>query len=282
MATVTPGKTFTSNEIVTPANLNLLGTPSVVIASNEVTAAKIADANVTTAKIADANVTTAKIAANAVTAAKLGTTEQKQICKAWVNFYGGIATGTGGPGTSLVTTNGSANAVWTTGTTSAISVGIIYYISTIGGVGSATLGGVNVATGGIQITGVISASQYAIKLLAGPATSSQTVSGNGTASGFTFSSSGIRSSYNVSSVTRNGVGDYTINFTTPMTDAFYSVSGSASYYDTVADFNTPVFSVRRLLTANPVRIESVQVQTSVPTSLTGYDCGLICVQVFGN
>jgi len=63
MATVTPGKVFTSNEIVTPANLNLLGTPSVVIANNEVTTAKIADANVTTAKIADANVTTAKLAA---------------------------------------------------------------------------------------------------------------------------------------------------------------------------------------------------------------------------
>jgi microcystin-dependent protein len=61
MATVTPGKVFTSNEIVTPANLNLLGTPSVVIASNEVTTAKIADAAVTTAKIADGAVTQAKL-----------------------------------------------------------------------------------------------------------------------------------------------------------------------------------------------------------------------------
>jgi len=61
MATVTPGKVFTSNEIVTPANLNLLGTPSVVIASNEVTMAKIADAAVTTAKIADGAVTQAKL-----------------------------------------------------------------------------------------------------------------------------------------------------------------------------------------------------------------------------
>lgn len=51
MATVIPGKTFTSNEIVTPANLNLLGTPSVVVADNEVTAAKIADGAVTQAKL---------------------------------------------------------------------------------------------------------------------------------------------------------------------------------------------------------------------------------------
>ena len=63
MATVTPGKVFTSNEIVTPANLNLLGTPAVALADNEVTAAKIATDAVTTAKIADANVTTPKLAA---------------------------------------------------------------------------------------------------------------------------------------------------------------------------------------------------------------------------
>jgi hypothetical protein len=34
----------------------------------------------------------------------------------------------------------------------------------------------------------------------------------------------IRSSYNVSSVTKNATGDYTVNFATAMTDANYSVS----------------------------------------------------------
>jgi microcystin-dependent protein len=52
MATVTPSKTFTSNEIVTPANLNLLGTPTVALADSEVTTVKIADAAVTTPKLA--------------------------------------------------------------------------------------------------------------------------------------------------------------------------------------------------------------------------------------
>ena len=33
-------------------------------------------------------ITTAEIAANAVTYAKIGTTEQGQLCKAWVNFNG--------------------------------------------------------------------------------------------------------------------------------------------------------------------------------------------------
>ena len=35
----------------------------------------------------------------------------------------------------------------------------------------------------------------------------------------------IRASFNVSSITDNGTGNYTINFTTAMTDANYSVSG---------------------------------------------------------
>jgi hypothetical protein len=71
-------------------------------------------------------ITTAEIAANAVTYAKIGTTEQGQLCKAWVNFNG---------------------------------------------------------------TGTVA----------------------------------IRASYNVSSITDNGTGDYTVNFTTALADANYSV-----------------------------------------------------------
>ena len=37
----------------------------------------------------------------------------------------------------------------------------------------------------------------------------------------------IRASGNVSSITDNGAGNYTINFTTALTDANYAVSGSA-------------------------------------------------------
>lgn len=82
-----------------------------------------------TTTLTSANIGTAQLVNGSVTAEKLGTTEQKQICKAWVNFNG-----TTSPGT-------------------------------------------------------------------------------------------IRSSYNVSSVTKNGTGDYTVNFTTALADANYSVSG---------------------------------------------------------
>ena len=73
----------------------------------------------------DGVITTDDIAANSVTYAKIGTTEQGQLCKAWVNFNG---------------------------------------------------------------TGTVA----------------------------------IRASYNVSSITDNGTGDYTVNFTTALTDANYA------------------------------------------------------------
>jgi len=38
----------------------------------------------------------------------------------------------------------------------------------------------------------------------------------------------IRASGNVSSITDNGTGDYTVNFTTAMTDANYSIAGTAT------------------------------------------------------
>ena len=79
----------------------------------------------------DGVITTDDIAANAVTYAKIGTTEQGQLCKAWVNFNG---------------------------------------------------------------TGTVA----------------------------------IRASYNVSSITDNGTGNYTINFTSALADANYSTTISCS------------------------------------------------------
>jgi hypothetical protein len=41
----------------------------------------------------------------------------------------------------------------------------------------------------------------------------------------------IRSSYNVSSITDNGTGDYTVNFATALSDANYAVSGMSTQND---------------------------------------------------
>lgn len=63
----------------------------------------------------------------------------------------------------------------------------------------------------------------------GTNTSSATDIVNGSARAwvnFIGSSGLIRAGYNVSSVTRNSTGDYTVNFTTPMSDAYFSAHAS--------------------------------------------------------
>jgi hypothetical protein len=80
MATVTPGIVWVSGETVTPAKLNSAAAPTVVVADDEITTAKILDANVTAAKMAatldlssktvtlpDASVAQAKLASNVTT-----------------------------------------------------------------------------------------------------------------------------------------------------------------------------------------------------------------------
>ena len=50
----------------------------------------------------------------------------------------------------------------------------------------------------------------------------------------------IRASGNVSSITDNGTGDYTVNFTTAMLDANYSVSLTTQSGDTISSTRTAV------------------------------------------
>jgi hypothetical protein len=61
----------------------------------------------------------------------------------------------------------------------------------------------------------------------------------------------IRASFNVSSITDNGTGDYTVNFTTAMADANYSLAGT-----TVGIFawqgSAPTSSAVRVITVNSV------------------------------
>jgi hypothetical protein len=126
-----------------------------------------------TTSLTSANIGTAQLVNGSVTASKLGTNEQKQICKAWVNFNG-----TTSPGT-------------------------------------------------------------------------------------------IRSSYNVSSVTRIATGRYSVNFTTPMTDTNYSVSGSCEATCSVDD-----------TTGSPFGLSSSLIATGNASVLTNET--YVCVSIFGN
>ena len=84
----------------------------------------------------------------------------------------------------------------------------------------------------------------------------------------------IRGSGNVSSITDNGTGNYTVNFTTAMTDANYSVSGIAS--DVGGTGNRGLVSLYTGITTPAVG--SFRIFTFADT--TQSDNAFICVSVF--
>ena len=85
----------------------------------------------------------------------------------------------------------------------------------------------------------------------------------------------IRASFNVSSITDNGTGDYTLNFTTAMPDANYAVIGSAQYAAS-AGSAVPIFGLNRNtgLSTSSVRINTNSVADS-PVDTTS-----VCASIF--
>jgi hypothetical protein len=218
MATLNKGYTFTSGDVVTPTKLNNLVDAATVtniqtadIADSQITTAKIADANVTTAKIADSQITTAKIANNAVTNAKIRDSAALSVIGRSANSTGQVADIDAGTDGHVLRRSGT------------------------------TLGFGQIAEAGIANNAVatdqIANSAVTAAKLSGAQTGSAPIYGcrawvnfDGTKdiNGNTSTSNTdrlIRASGNVSSVKRNSLGDYTINFTTAMPNANYAVSG---------------------------------------------------------
>ena len=89
---------------------------------------------------------------------------------------------------------------------------------------------------------------------------------------FTIANGGIRASGNVSSVTDNGTGDYTVNFTNALADANYAVSTSSGGTSGVI---------------GEVVFEDITPRTSIlfrfvafTTSYLGFDCAQLNVAIF--
>lgn len=118
--------------------------------------------------------------------------------KAWVNFSGVPLNGTYGRVGTLITVAMTAHGM-TTGQVASLSF---------------TTGG---ATSGSYTVTVLDANNFTV-----------TDSISGSTSGNVTRNNFIRGSFNVSSVTDNSTGDYTVNFTTAMVDANYSISGTTS------------------------------------------------------
>jgi hypothetical protein len=142
------------------------------------------------------------LAANAVTFAKIGTTEQGQLCKAWVNFNAGANTNLTG------TYSQSGTTVTVTATAHGLIVGNTVFADITSGTG---------VDGTYTVATVTDANTFTYT-----AGTSLTTSGN-----ITLVRNTIRASYNVSSITDNGTGDYTVNFTTALVDANYATVASA-------------------------------------------------------
>jgi len=87
----------------------------------------------------------------------------------------------------------------------------------------------------------------------------------------------IRASYNVSSITDNGTGDYTVNFTNAMPDANYCVIRSTSSNSGSADFYPPA-------DLGTITTTSVRFVTGYITNFTAdgaaYDVNNIHVAIF--
>jgi hypothetical protein len=92
---------------------------------------------------------------------------------------------------------------------------------------------------------------------------------------FNGTNGSIRASGNVSSVVRNGVGDYTINFATAMPDANYAVAGFANY--------EPSAATAGILTAGngyaPLA-GSVRIRTGDSAAGVGQDAQFVNVVIF--
>jgi len=100
--------------------------------------------------------------------------------------------------------------------------------------------------------------------------------------GTTATPSTIRSSYNVSSITKNGTGDYTVNFATAMVDANYSavVSVQAPINQNVAiSVNSSAGPVPVAPSTSAVRFT---VASSPASSGFNQDTAFASVQIFGN
>jgi hypothetical protein len=91
----------------------------------------------------------------------------------------------------------------------------------------------------------------------------------------------IRASGNVSSVTDNGTGNYTVNFTTAMTDANYCLTGGGQYQTSGsgADDVPSVGIVGSNINANSLQTGSANIGTSTDTA-AAVDPLTVCVAIF--
>jgi len=92
----------------------------------------------------------------------------------------------------------------------------------------------------------------------------------------------IRDDYNVSSITDNGTGDYTVNFTNAMSDANYSMTGSVKEESNAARGSSGV-GIKTGTTPLTTSINiSVRKGAGASTSGDQWDSDYVMMQIFGS
>jgi hypothetical protein len=206
----------------------------------QITSAGITFNDATT--LTSANIGTTQLVNGSVTAAKLGTNEQKQIAKAWVNFDGSASANINGTYVQSGTT-----VTVTTSTNHGLTQDQQIRVDITSGTAPDETVSVNTVLSPTSFTYI---------------STSRNTSGS-----LILQLRPIRSSYNVSSVTRLLQGRYTINFTTPMADTNYSFFISSNALDSFFGGNT--------LDINYLGVETASNGTQIDTSQ-------ISVLIFGN
>jgi hypothetical protein len=92
---------------------------------------------------------------------------------------------------------------------------------------------------------------------------------------FTGSTAVVRGSYNTSSVTRNGTGDYTINYTNALPDTNYALAGMA---DPTATYSAAIVSMQY---QTALATTSCRIVTKADSG-TGFDSPTVMVNVHSN
>mgnify|MGYP000275875373 CR=1 FL=1 len=98
---------------------------------------------------------------------------------------------------------------------------------------------------------------------------------------FTGSSGTIASSYNVSSVTRNSTGYYTINFTTALANTNYAAVANSSASSSVQNNTFTFYNITGQVVATPTT-SAFAVSVANGGSLTGIDPTYCSVSVFSS
>ena len=103
-----------------------------------------------------------------------------------------------------------------------------------------------------------------------------TAGGNAVKAWVNFNGTGtvaIRASYNVTSITDNGTGDYTVNFTTALADANYSVVHS------IGETGSATHGLLSLNNSSAFQTSSIRLNVGT-TALYAFDRDTVCISIF--